>query len=37
MDSNNENLCVSQPAITKVIKELKKEFNIKLLLKSKKE
>lgn len=32
----SENLCVSQPAITKAIKDLEKELNIKLLLRSKK-
>ncbi len=32
----SENLCVSQPAITKAIKNLEKELNVKLLLRSKK-
>ena len=32
----SENLCVSQPAITKAIKDLENELNVKLLLRSKK-
>ena len=31
-----ENLCISQPAITKAIKDLESELNVKLLLRSKK-
>ena len=32
----SENLCISQPAITKAIKDLETELNVKLLLRSKK-
>ena len=32
----SENLCISQPAITKAIKDLENELNVKLLLRSKK-
>lgn len=36
MTKASENLCISQPAITKAIKDLEREINVKLLVRSKK-